>query len=219
MRICVIAQVEDESNLRQQIAKQTLKPNEVYIYTDPSPARTVTMRRRRIADNHELHLKKLVESSDCDLVWQLEGDVDLPNNALEELYASYLMYRGDDFGYVSGIQVGRHGLYCIGAWQNITDTTFNSIDPKLKGIQEVQATGFYCLLAPKDVWLSGVASWTDEPYGPDVVWGLSLNKKIYVDMDLAIGHVVERGVILPSHLSTCQAFFTKINNQWTYKTK
>lgn len=218
MNILAIAQVEDEQNLLRQIAKQTLQPNDFAYYKDLEPADTIEGRRRRIAENHT-KLEAIVAEQQPELVWQLEGDVELPENALEELYATYLMYRGDDFGYVSGIQVGRHGLYCLGAWQNITNDSFNSVDPTLKGLQEVDATGFYCLLAPSDVWLSGNAVWKGEPYGPDVVWGLSIDKKKYVDMDLHIGHVIKNGVIRPSDMSTCQVFYKRENGNWQYKTK
>lgn len=217
MKILLVAQVEHDSYIREQLPRQTLKPDDVFIYVDEKPANTIEMRRKRIADNHNNHLKPYVENSDADLIWQIESDGQLPDNALEELYSWYLSLRGDDFGYISAIEVGRHGLYCLGAWRNFTDTSFESINHNLKGLQEIDATGFYCLLAPKDVWLSGKCEWNGEPYGPDVVWGRSINKKKYVDMDLHIGHKVKSGVILPSHKSTTTAHFYKLNDEWKYK--
>lgn len=217
MNILVVAAVENEQNIIEQLAQQTLKPQEVFLHVDKNPALSMAGRRKRIAENHKI-LKAEVEKRQPDLVWQLEGDCDLPKNALEELYATYLMMRGDDFGYISGIQVGRHGIYCLGAWKNITEDSFESLDHKLQGIQEVDATGFYCLLAPTDVWLSGESTWDGEPYGPDVTWGLSIDKKKYVDMDLKIGHIIKGGVIHPDNPSTCNVWFKKINGEWTYKT-
>lgn len=216
MNILCVAQVEDSTNLERQIAKQTIQPDEIKIFVDVNPGKNITDRRIRIAENHQ-RLRQFVIESEPMLVWQLEGDVELPDNCLERLYGQYLRLQEPDFGYISGIQVGRHGLYCIGAWRNFTDDSFESIDHTLKGVQQVEATGFYCLLAPASVWLSGVATWTDEPYGPDVTWGRSIPQKKYVDMGLHIGHNIKTGTIEVGHMSTCTAYFKKINGRWEYK--
>jgi len=217
MNILCIAMVEDRANLDKQILKQTVQPDRTIFYVDESPAILLEERRQRIAENHK-KLQEIVKAYNPDLVWQVEGDGDYPADTLERLVIHYEVLKGKDFGYVSGIQVGRHGLYHIGAWKNFTKTSFESIDFNLKGIQEVDATGFYCLLAPTEVWLNGLCKWTDEPYGPDVVWGLSINKKKYVDMDLGIGHIVKNGIILPEHISTCNVRFDKgENGTWKFK--
>jgi len=217
MNILCIAMVEDRTNLDKQILKQTVQPDRTIFYVDESPATLPKERRKRIAENHK-KLQEIVKAYNPDLVWQVEGDGDYPSDTLATLITHYEVFKGKDFGYVSGIQVGRHGLYHIGAWKNFTETSFESIDFNLKGIQEVDATGFYCLLAPREVWLSGLCEWTDEPYGPDVVWGLSINKKKYVDMDLGIGHIVKNGIILPEHISTCNVRFDKgENGTWKFK--
>lgn len=214
--ILVVAQVEDRTNIDQQIAKQTVQPNNVFVYVDENPAQGIDARRLRIAENHK-KLEEAVRDLQPDLVWQLEGDCDLPEDCLERLLDDYKLLRDKDFGYVSGIQVGRHGLYCLGAWYNFTPTSFKSVDYQKTGLVKVDATGFYCLLAPREVWLSGRASWQGEPYGPDVVWGLSINKKKYVDMSLHIGHKVKRGIIKPSDMSTCNVLFSKEDGKWSYK--
>jgi len=217
MNILCIAMVEDRANLDKQILKQTVQPDRTIFYVDESPAILLEERRQRIAENHK-KLQEIVKAYNPDLVWQVEGDGDYPADTLAKLVTHYEVLKGKDFGYVSGIQVGRHGLYHIGAWKNFTETSFESIDFKLKGIQEVDATGFYCLLAPTEVWLNGLCEWTDEPYGPDVVWGLSINQKKYVDMDLSIGHIVKNGIILPEHISTCNVRFDKgENGTWKFK--
>lgn len=216
MKVLCIAQVEDSANINRQIANQTVQPDSKLIFVDDEPATGINARRHRIAENHEM-LQALVRGNEPDLVWQVEGDCDLPEDALERLLAHYEQLKGDDFGYISGVQVGRHGIYCIGAWQNVTDESFESVDPHLTGIQEVDATGFYCLLAPRDVWLSGKCEWTDEPWGPDVNWGLSITKKKYVDMALDIGHIVNSGIIKTTHTSTCKVKFINDNGRWKYK--
>lgn len=233
MNILAIAQLEDRENLDEQILKQTIQPDRVIYYHDETPAIGIENRRKRIAENHT-KLQEIVKAYKPDLVWQLEGDCVLPDNTLERLIGHYIQLRDEDFGYISGIQVGRHGLYCLGAWRNFKFeyndivknkrdaikrelVAFESVDYKLTGIQEVEATGFYCLLAETDTWLSGKASWNGEPYGPDVVWGRSINKKKYVDMGLHIGHKVKRGIIEPSHISTCNVVFNKVDGKWGFK--
>jgi len=216
MRIMAVAFVEDDTNVRKQILKQTIIPDEVHILKDTTPARSINLRRKRIAKAQE-DLKKIVIDYEPDLVWQLEGDGDLPENCLERLVGHFI--KNNDVAYISGIEVSRHGLYCLGAWRNITPNSFESIDHTLKGLQEVEATGLYCLLAPTHKWLSGKASWDGEPYGPDVTWGLSIDGKKYVDMGLEIGHIVKSGIIRPSNPSTCTAYFKKnTDGEWKYKT-
>lgn len=216
MNILCVAQVEDDTHILKEIAKQTIQPSRVCIYKDPSPAVGINPRRQRIGRNHQ-KLKDYVRMYNPDVVWQLEGDAVLPENCLERLLGHYNRLQAPDFGYISGIQVGRHGLYCLGVWKNFTPESFETIDYRLKGVQEVEATGFYCLLAPKDAWLSGNAEWDGQPYGPDVAWGLSMRYKKYVDMGLEIGHQVKRGVIWPHHMSTCNARFYKEADRWKYK--
>lgn len=217
MNILCIAQVEDRTNLDAQILKQTVQPDRVIFHVDEHPAQGINARRIRITENHA-RLREIVKAYQPDLVWQVEGDCNLPNDALERLLVDYDMLKGDDFGYVSGIQVGRHGIYCLGAWRNFTEDGFESIDHKLTGIQPVDATGFYCLLAPTDVWLSGECEWTDEVWGPDVNWGLSIKKRKYVDMDLPIGHIIKNGIIEPHHQSTCNVRFYNVEGRWKYRT-
>jgi hypothetical protein len=215
MKILALGQVENDDILKE-IEKQTIQPSHISLYKDPNPAQGIENRRLKIAKNHD-KLKDYVRFYNPDLVWQIEGDCELPADCLERLIEDYEKLDNDNFGYVSGIQVGRHGLYCLGAWKNFTENSFESLDFQLEGIQQVQATGFYCLLAKKDAWLSATPSWSGEPYGPDVTWGLSMSYNKYCDMDIHIGHKTKRGVILPSHISTCNARFYKQEGRWEYK--
>lgn len=217
MTILCIAQCEDRTNLDKQILKQTVQPTRTIFYVDEAPAQGIDARRKRIADNHK-RLEDIVLACQPDLVWQVEGDGDYPEDCLEKLIMDYeFLSKSNDVAYVSGIQVGRHGLYCLGAWRNFTDASFESLDYKEIGLQEVEATGFYCLLAPREKWLSGKSTWTDEPYGPDVVWGLSIDGKKYCDMSLTVGHIVSRGIIRPENISTCNARFYKEDGRWKFK--
>lgn len=215
--LVVIAQVEDEKNLLHQINKQTVVPDDVIIYTDMNPAKGIKERRQKIAENHKI-LQEMVWEQAPDLVWQLEQDVELPDDCLERLLDNYYKLKGKDFGFLSGVQVGRHGLYSLGAW-HIGKDEFSSLDYKKTGIQEVDATGFYCLLAEAVTWLNGKCTWDGEPWGPDVNWGLSINRKKYVDADLHIGHKVKGGIIRPSSISTTNVTFRRQpNGSWQYKT-
>lgn len=220
MNILAIASVEDDTNIRKQIAKQTYQPNSLFIHVDKKPAKHMNERRKRIAENQSILAEKVREIKP-DYVWQVEGDGDYPEDTLSMLVSD--LKELDDAAYVSGIEVGRHGLYVLGAWTDITDESFNSLDYRLEGIQEVDATGFYCLLARTDAWLQGEASWNGEPYGPDVVWGLSLKQKgykIYCDMRVKVGHIIKNNdIIRVEHPSTCNAKFYKEgkDGKWKYK--
>jgi hypothetical protein len=218
MKILAIAQVEDDTYIKQQIANQTIQPDYVDIYVDKEPASGISERRIRIADNHH-KLKEIVKKYDVDLIWQVEGDAQLPENTLEKLIADYEQLKDTNLGYITGVQVGRHGLYALGAWHIAKDRqSFYSLDYTKKGLQRIDASGFYCLLAKKDIWLSGVAYWNQEVWGPDVNWGLSLSDyDIYADLDIQIGHKIKGGIIKVSDMSTCNVHFYKENNRWTYK--
>lgn len=219
MKILAIAQLEDRTSPDQQILKQTVQPDRVIWHEDKNPAEGINARRIRIAENHKL-LQDIVKAYQPDLVWQLEGDSLLPDNCLEVLIENYKELKHPTFGYISGVQVGRHGIYALGAW-HVSENEFSSVDYRLKGIQEVDATGFYCLLSPAYVWLKGVAHWTDEPYGPDVNWALSLKSqgfRNYANMDLQIGHKTKRGEIWPTHASTSNVRFVKTDSGWKYRT-
>lgn len=219
MKIAAIGQIEDDFIL-DQVMKQTVQTEQIF-YVDPDPAIGIDNRRKRIARNHK-YLRKMVEQSEAEYVWQVEGDAVLEPDTLERLIYSYQTIHDPKKAYVSGIQVGRHGIYALGAWHIAEDhKSFESLDHNLQGLQRVDATGFYCLFGRKEDWLKGTASWNDERWGPDVVWGLSLKKlgyNIYVDMNIKVGHKALRGTIHPDHLSTCNVRFWKDNHAWKYKT-
>lgn len=218
MKILAIGQVEDEAYIREQIAKQDIQPDYIHLYKDPEPAIGIQARRKRIAENHE-KLKEIAKQYDADYIWQVEGDSVLPDFCLSLLIHDYESLKNKKLAYITGVQVGRHGIYALGAWHIAKDRqSFESVDYKRSGLVQIDASGFYCLFARKDIWLKGEAHWTDEAWGPDVNWGLSFKSyKIYADMDLHIGHRTKTGVISPSDPSTCNVIFKKIDGQWKYK--
>lgn len=212
-KIIAIAQLENDSLYIENTNKQTILPDYRATFIDMNPAKTINQRRQKIAQNHK-KLRELVKSSSADLVWQLEGDSIVPKDCLERLLKSYYKL---DCAFISGVQVGRHGLYHLGAWVNFTENSFESIDHKLDGIQEVEAVGMYCLLASKEKWLEGKCEWSGEVWGPDVNWSRSITGKKYVDMSLDIGHKIKSGIIYKSHQSTVNVRFKRMNDKWGYK--
>lgn len=213
MRVGVVAMVEDDKMLLREINKQTRQPDNIMIITDYAPARGIQARRHRIAVNQQM-LKRAVNTLNVDMIWQLEQDVILPEDCLERLINDYEALNRP--GFVSGIQIGRHGIYCIGAW-HLYDDYFISVDPKAKGFVKVNATGLYCLLTSKETWMGATATYNGEPWGPDVNWGVSISKPKYVDMELHIGHRTNYGEIWPDHPPVCQAKFTKQGNGYAFE--
>lgn len=219
MKILCTGQVESVDFIMKQVRKQTVQPDHIEFLVDSTPAVGINARRLRIAENHE-NLKGIVGEHQPDLVWQVEQDAILPENTLETLLENYKQLESHTLGYVSGVQVGRHGIYALGAYK-VGKDEFSSIDHKKTGLHQIDGGGFYCLLASANSWLAGQASWNGEPWGPDVNWGLSLRKlgyHLYVNMDLHIGHKTQRGEIWPTHASTCNVRFVKKDDTWTYKT-
>lgn len=221
----VVAQVEDDINIIKQIMKQTVKPADYLIMVDQDPASGINDRRTKIAHNHKL-LKRSVKKTNYDYVWQLEGDVVLEPDAFEKLIKTYEAIDDSKKAIVSGVQLGRHGITAVGAWNfNEERTVFESLDYQAEGIQQVDATGFYCMLMDRRTWLDGVCSWSGERYGPDVNFGLNLIDKgynNYVNADIKVGHLVSakggERIIDWSNKSICNVRFEKHNNVWGYHT-
>ena len=221
MNILCIAQVTNRNRLDNEILIQKVNPDRTIFLIDNNPEKTINTRRKRIAENHR-KLRDIVKAYKPDAIWQLEDDSILETDTLKKLIKTYNKYDKLDpnFGYVSGVQIGRHGLYHVGAWKNFTKESFESIDHSALGIQRVEATGFYCLLAKTEAWLSGNCYWYDNVWGPDVNWGLTMPYNKYIDMDIKIGHKTKRGEIWPQHASTCTVYFKKDSNgKWNYKTR
>jgi hypothetical protein len=227
LSIIVVGAVEEEDYIYEQIAIQTRQPDEVLLYVDKIPARGIIDRRKRVAENQR-RLKNMVldyaESNKVDLIWQVEGDVKMPQDTLERLIGDFYGLDDPTFGYVSGVQLGRHGITAVGAW-HVGDDYFESVDHKTKGIEEIDGSGLYCLLAPLDVWLKGHCRWDGEPYGPDVIFGQSLQfqgYRLYVDHDIKLGHRVfsknsGEYIIDFDNQNICNVRFYKQGDDWKYK--
>lgn len=220
MRVHCVASVENSDLVEEQIKKQTRQPDVTTITLDSNPEKGIEERRKKVVENHK-KLKHAVEREESDLIWQLEGDSVVPEDCLEHLLERFDVLKAKDFGFISGAQVGRHGIKCVGAWK-VGEDYFYSIDHARTGIVQIDAAGFYCYMSPRDVWLKGECEWNGERWGPDVNWGLSLTTqgyKGYVDMDLSIGHKVEHGIIYKEDPSTTNVKFYKENGEWKHKTR
>lgn len=220
-KILCIGQIQQEQLdfVKEQIRKQTIQPEWAVFYIDPKPAKGIDNRRRRIAENHA-KLVELVTQYNCDYIWQIEGDGVLPKDALQRLYTDALNI--NNYGFITGIEAGRHGVYCLGAWHIDKDRKgFRSLDYKAEGLQEIDACGWYCLFAKKDVWLQGKASWNGERWGPDVNWGLSIPAPKYADMSIKIGHKTKTGVIEPDCMAMCNVeyIYNSSQKRWHFKQK
>jgi hypothetical protein len=217
LKIAVVASIEQRHYdfVIKQLVHQSYQDFDDFIYIDKQPATGIEARRKRIARNQQL-LKRMMLGHDVyDYVIQIEGDSVLEPDTFKKMIklAQFLHKRNDSFGYLSGVQIGRHGLYCIGAWHVAANRRkFQSINHKLTGLQKVDATGFYCFIAPYSVWMRGMSWWEGERWGPDVNYGLSLREQgftLYVDMDLQIPHATERGQIDFDNINLCTVAFEK----------
>lgn len=215
--LCIGSVTADQLDfIEEQVRKQTIQPYWAIFYVDENPAETIDDRRTRIAHNHK-KLEQLVRSKKCDYVWQVEGDSVLHKDTLKRLL-DRAIYLNDNFAFITGAEVGRHGVACIGAW-HVERDKFWSVDHRERGLVGIDACGWYCMLAQKDKWLMGKASWNGEPYGPDVVWGLSIKGNKYIDMDINVGHKTPTGVINTWDMQVSNATFTydKQQDRWKFR--
>lgn len=175
--------------------------------------RSPKVRRSRIA--WVLNRAKVM-IGETDYVLGLEDDTDFPPRTLKEFLA--IAKDTADFGIVSGIQVGRWGCTMVGIWradQLTKPERLWTVAPG-RGIQRVDATGFYCFLTPTELFKSVNHAWGD-PAGPDVHYGLELRKRGYrvlADWDVPCGHRTEKGTLRPSDVDIKQIRFQKDGGTW-----
>lgn len=113
-------------------------------------------------------------------------------------------------GLISGVEAGRWNMKYVGAWSfddvmepskaytikpqfpNTSESFERFTVPADQAYQEVDATGFYAYLTPTKLYLEHEYYWNDnQPWGPDVNYGLWLRQKgyrVFIDWGTAIGH-------------------------------
>lgn len=167
-------------------------------------------RRQRIADIHN-QIKQYVP--DCEYVFLLEDDTLIPANALSRLLVRFeYLSEKSNVGFVSGIEIGRHGFSHIGAWIMPTKDRIESI--KLgNGIKRVDAAGLYCCLTKREHYMNNIFEPYEKILGPDVDFGISLSLKgykNYIDYDIKCEHLVNKDNKLTfDNINIVQVKFTR----------
>lgn len=171
-------------------------------------------RRFRIADIHNL-IKQHVPR--CDYVFGLEDDTIFPTNALEVLLKNYAVY--PYAGIIIGVQLGRWGIPCVGAWKAddvYEPTKITSVMPE-KGVTEIDAGGFYCFVTKRDSYVAHTFKPFENGFGPDVDYGIELRRKgqlNYINWDIRTIHKTKSGDISLLTHTPSQVTFTKKESRW-----
>lgn len=178
----------------------------------------IAHRQKRIADIHN-YAKQFFLSTDY--IFGIEDDSSFSPRALKILQHDYMLY--PYAGIISGVELGRHGIYHIGAWK--LDDIYNPSEiksiEKEQGVVEVDATGMYCFLTKADNYMRH----TFEPYentlGPDFNFGLSMRQSglmNYVDFNVPVDHQTKRETISMNNKVIQSVSFIKVENRWRQKT-
>lgn len=172
-------------------------------------------RRKKIALIHNT-LKEHIPK--CEYIFGIEDDTIVPKNAINELV--YLL-NDRRVGIVSGVEVGRHGIKYVGAWE--TDdvdlpSQLQTIVQKQHVIQEVDATGLYCFMVRKELYMNHTFKvFEANSFGPDLDYGLELRRqgyKHFVNWNVRCGHYTKNSVLLlPEDYS--QIKYRKVKTTWT----
>ena len=169
-------------------------------------------RRKKIAYLHNI----AKEHINTEYVFGVEDDTIVPFYALRMLGENYL----EDTGIIEGVEMGRWGVPYIGAWtvDSLDEPTeITSLDMS-EGLQEVDATGFYCFLTKAEYYKNHeFKPFDNNGLGPDVDYSLELRRKglkNYALFDVecvhkAKDHDIKFGVTIPRRVR-----MFKKGNQW-----
>lgn len=170
-------------------------------------------RRRRIADIHN-EIKEHI--ANCDYVFLVEDDTLLPTNALDKLIGHALI---DGYaGFISGVQLGRHGFLHVGAWK--VDSVYEPYGIESTGVDEglqpVDAAGLYCCLIKKDLYMAHHFEPFEKILGPDVDLGIKLRQQgyqNYVDYSIKCGHMNKKETIEFHNSEIVQVKFVRTDDR------
>lgn len=179
-----------ENNYRsfQCVLNENNQPNEVRI----------AHRRLRIAEVKN-QSKELIANADGDYVLSLEDDTVFTDLDVMRLLAPF---KNPLYGFVEGVQCGRWGIKMIGAWRTdnvLNPTRIETLLPS-KGIEHIDAGGFYGYFTRKHLYLMASYFADDNPYGPDVHFGLWLRRNGWIcaiNWDVVFGHNDHNRVLWP----------------------
>ena len=183
--------IVDNRNIKQFKTKYYT----IYRNTGNAPASgiNVGMRRQRITNSFN-KAKEFMQDR-FDYVFVFEDDSQIYPDTLQKLIKLHKKKSEKyDVGFVSGVQVGRWGYRMLGVWKLEGDKIKTL--PKMKGVQEVDACGFYCYLTTPELFR--MFDYRFGQLGPDVYWGLDLRSKDYknyADFNQCIPHKVDRGIL------------------------
>lgn len=172
-------------------------------------------RRMRIADIHNFAKEHMMQAQ---YVFGIEDDTIIKLTYLKRLIAAYELY--PYAGFVTGVQLGRHGIPHVGAWyaDDIYDPQYLHTPLAGKGLAKVDAAGFYCYLTPYELFTGHeYTPFQNNSLGCDVNYGLWLRQQgydNYIDWDMPTIHRTRRGDISPLTTDVKQVAFTKKEGRW-----
>lgn len=182
------------------------------IARNSQPAVTINQRRQRISDIHN-EAKKYIQEADT--IFLAEDDTVYHPFALRNLFDVYREY--PYAGFVTGVQVGRWDTPYLGIWN--ADDVYNpqklTSSALYTGVQQVHASGIYCMLTKAKTYLKHKFEPYQEVLGPDVNYGLWLCQqgyKNYANYNVKCTHIGLKGDIPVKEVT--QVVFTKSDNIW-----
>jgi hypothetical protein len=200
--LCFIVDV-DEPRIEIKLAKYAYENNyrsfKCILNEDNNPNEVrIAQRRVRIAEVKN-QSKELIANTDGDYVLSLEDDTVFTNLDVMQLLAPY---KNPLNGFVEGVQCGRWGIKMIGAWRADDVNNMTKIETLLpsKGLELIDAGGFYGYVTRKHLYLMEGYFADDNPYGPDVHFGLALRRKGWIcaiNWDVVFGHNDHNKVLWP----------------------
>jgi hypothetical protein len=192
---------------------------------------SINERRYRISDIHNFAVRFI--RPDCDYVFLCEDDTTFPADSLEKLFCD--IKKSDYIGYVTGVQLGRHGSPYVGAWDcdnidyptQITSVTKNFRENN-EHMEMIDAGGFYCCLTKASLYKNHIFEPFDQKghngLSCDVNYGLSLrnathsNWLCFIDWSIECDHLVgKNGIINIRNTKPIQVQFNKVGMDWRAK--
>jgi hypothetical protein len=193
-------------------------------YNSKKPVKkySVPHRRKRIADIHNFAKQYIGKS---DFILGVEDDTLIPPHTLDRFMQDYA--EKPFAGFIEGVELGRWGVYYIGAWkfddvyEPTTVTSQLGLDEELSPLQEIDSGGFYCFLTRKEVYMDHeFDTFENGTLGPDVNFGISLRREGYMNyIDWRVNCIHRHGdlnIRMPKY-SPQQVRYTKTKDKWTYK--
>ena len=143
-------------------------------------------RRKRIIEMRE-KTKEIIKGQ---YIFSVEDDTIVPRYAFKKL--SKIIETGSNVGFVTGAEVGRWGIECVGAYQFTEEkgklVAFKSLMPS-EGVQSIDAGGMYCYIARTDLYKK-IKFRNESELGPDMLFVLDIKKthNAFIDWSVKCEH-------------------------------